>query len=456
MGKVASLFYTPQEGKAVFLRRFRKRYIYEGSARAKLPVKDLWGREICISYFYPDLIVEKVEVPPVEDDETLNALLAKRLSETAGIQSDFLLCGEEVLEESTNESKTYRVFAISRDVYENEELFPAGLKEKVRIFTVAQLSLAGISAVVDQDITVLHIYLDDAVLLLTVSRGDEVLYSRSLSVPSFIQETGDIGGFLHENTNMTYVFVAQRQGTKIDLILLSGRAKDEDTFITTLLEMTGVAVATPVPPKRIKKLDYDSFHEFLPAFGSLFLGEKYDFSPLSVKEIRKFMDRSALVIPILLGLLMFGTAGLVIKGVELVRSVSELSRKKENVSFEMRKFLSQPLIAKGELRYYSEYLSELYRARRENPVTILAIAGDLVKEFRAKKSVLAYKNGKVTLALELERRFPNLVELNLFVELVKKKLELLKEKGLEVRLGDVRKNLEENSVKISLLVEKKV
>ena len=456
MGKVASLFYTPQEGKVVFLRSFRKRYIYEGSAHAKLPVKDLWGREICISYFYPDLIVEKVEVPPVEDEETLSALLTKRLSETGGIQSDLLLCAVEVLEESTSESMTYRVFAIPRDVYENGELFPVEQREKVRIFTVAQLSLAGISAIVDQDITILHIYLDDTILLLTVSRGDEVLYSRSLSVPGFVQETGDIGGFLHENTNMTYVFVAQRQGTKIDLMLLSGRAKDEDAFITTLLEITGVAVATPVPPKRIRKLDYDTFHEFLPAFGSLFLDEKYDFSPHSVKEIRKFMDRSALVIPILLVLLMIGTVGLVFKGIGLVKGVSELSEKRENVGFEIRRLLSQPLIAKGELRYYSEYLSELYRARRENPVTILAVAGDLVKEFRAKKSVLAYKNGKVTLALELERRFPNLVELNLFVELVKEKLELLKEKGLEVRLGDVRKNLDENSVKISLLVEKKV
>ena len=270
MGKVASLVYSLQEGRAVFLRGFRRKFIYERSQKSKPAIDELQGRDLYISYFYPDLVVEKVEVPPVEDEETLHALLGKRLSEVTGSQTDFLICKKEIEEESTHEARVYRVFGLPKEVYENPDVLPEGLEERVRIFTVSQFSPAGISKIVDGDLTIFHIFLDEERLLLTVSRGDEILYSRSLSVPGYVREMGDLSGFLHENTNMTYVFVAQRQGIKLDLILISGKAKDEDGFITSLIEMTGVPVATPLSPQAVKGLDPDTFHDHLPAFGTLF------------------------------------------------------------------------------------------------------------------------------------------------------------------------------------------
>ena len=456
MGKVASLVYSLQEGRAVFLRGFRKKFIYEGSQKSKPAIDELLGRDLYISYFYPDLVVEKVEVPPVEDEETLHALLGKRLGEITGSSTEFLICKWEIEEEATSEARVYRVFGLPKEVYENPEILPEVLKERVGIFTVAQFSPAGISLLIDSELTIFHVYLDEERLLLTVSRGGEILYSRSLSVPGYAREMGDLAGFLHENTNMTYVFVAQRQGIKLDLILISGKAKDEDSFIAGLLEMTSVPVATPLPPKEVKGLDPDPFHDFLPAFGTLFLDEDYDFSPSEVKERRRFLKYSSVLIPALFIIFLLFTGALAFRTLGIVDRISDLSQKRDRVAAEVKRLLSKPLVARGELGYYSSYLNDLYRARKENPVYILSDAGDVVKKFRAKRYVLGFQGGKVALAVEIERTFSNLVEMNLFVESVKTHLEKLKERGFEIRLGDVNKDLEKNTVKMSFMVEKRV
>ncbi len=456
MGKVASLVYSLQEGRAVFLRGFRRKFIYEGSQKSRPAIDELRGRELYISYFYPDLVVEKVEVPPVEDEETLHALLGKRLSETAGSQSEFLICKREVEEESTHEVMVFRVFGLPKEVYENPDVLPEVLRERVSIFTVSQFSPAGISKIVDGDLTIFHIFLDEERLLLTVSRGDEVLYSRSLSVPGYVREMGDLSGFLHENTNMTYVFVAQRQGIKPDLILISGRAKDEDDFIASFIEMAGVQVATPIPPQEVKNLEPDTFHDYLPAFGTLFVGEEYDFSPPNVKETRRFMKYSSVLMPLILVLLLLFAGALAFRTFGLFSRISELSQERDKVMAEVKRLMSKPVVAKGELGYYSSYLNDLYRSRKENPVSILSDAGVIVKKFRAKRYVLGFQNGKIALAIEIERSFPNLVEMNLFVESVKTHLGSLKEKGFEIRIGDVQKDIENNTVRMSFIVEKRV
>ena len=160
--------------------------------------------------------------------------------------------------------------------------------------------------------------------------------------------------------------------------------------------------------------------------------------------------------PVLLVLLLLFTGALAFRTFGLLDRISELSQKRDQVMAEVKRLLSKPIVAKGEFGYYSSYLNDLYRSRKENPVSILSDVGTVVKKFRAKRYVLGFQGGKIALAVEIEKSFPNLVEMNLFVESVKTQLGKLKEKGFEVRLGDVQKDIEKNTVRMSFMVEKRV
>ncbi|MDQ7081918.1 MAG: hypothetical protein Q9N34_02150 [Aquificota bacterium] len=183
-----------------------------------------------ISHHHPDLIIEEVEVPPVKDPETLEVLIKKRLSESAGLQGDHLLVYR--LLETRRDRKVYRVFGIPRSVYEENPLVSGDTELKISLFTSSHLSLAGgyPRGRSREDLTVFHVYADGEKVIITVSRGEEVLYTRSV-----VFGGADPDSFLFEHVNMTYIFVAQRRNIPVDLILLSGSAKDMDNFIKDLV-----------------------------------------------------------------------------------------------------------------------------------------------------------------------------------------------------------------------------
>jgi hypothetical protein len=282
-----------------------------------------------------------------------------------------------VEEEGTSESKVYRVFGIPAEIYRSEEVLPHDLRERVSLFTVAQFSPAGTSLAVNPDLRIFHIFMDDEKLLMTVSEGEEVLYSRSLSVPSYISEVGNVSDFLYENTNMTYVFVAQRQGLKIDLILVSGKAKDDEQFLQSLMELSPVGIATPLPPPSVRNLSPDIFHRHMPEFGSLFLSERHDFTPLDIKEKRKFMKISyafSKALALVLAAMLFLLA---LRGFGVLNNLGEIKHLKNVVALELENITRDPFVSGGNFDYFRSYLSTLSEVRIQNPINILPEATPL-------------------------------------------------------------------------------
>jgi hypothetical protein len=456
MGKILSLTCSESGRAGVVLRKARGKFYLENLLSGEDSSIPSGGVEIYLSCFYPDLIVEKIELPPVEDTETLEFLIKRKLTEIRGLQEEIVMCYREIPWESTQEYKVFTVFAMPREVYDHNDLVKRGLQDNIAIFTVPFFSLAGISGNVGEEITLFHVYLNDNGLIITVSRGGYILYTRGIRVSPAILESEELSSFLYENTNMTYMFITQRQGIKVDLILVSGKLRTDEAYIQSLVDLTGSGIATPLVPPNIRDVNVDVFHDFLTAFGSLFLDESYDFTPTSIKERRKFIKvASALTyVGAVVFVLLLVLASL--KALTLLKNIEEVERTSDRIRAISVKIARGSVVGGADIGHLSYYLQELYRSRRENPLLILPYAVELLREFEYKTAVLGIHNNKAVLVLDVEKRFGDRLEMNLFLEKIKERLRKYRSRGVEVKIGEVKKDTANNLLKFALVVEREL
>lgn len=454
MGRVVSVCLSPTDFKAVTVTKKGSKLKLVETTRDRNILGELKGEGTFLALFYPNLNVETVEIPPVKDEDTKEILIKKKLADILGLQTDNLVVYRELPEESTETKKVFRVFAIPSEVYHDPETLPENLKDEQEIFTLEQFSLCGLSKLLYPDKTVFHIYSDESKLMVTVSRGDEIIYTRSINIPSYVFEE-DLDNFLYENVNMTYIFVAQRSGIRPDMILLSGNSKDRDGFVESLCNLVQENVAVPLVPESFSGVSTEIFHEFAPCFGTLFLSEEYDFSPSPVKEKRRARRILEKVVP-LLGLVFILLAGF------LGWQVKEILDKKEKLEGMSRRLEREALSLVADellsdrqrLKFFADYLRALSDSRRKNPFILAKQLVPLV-EF-AMPVRYSFRLGKNSLVLELEvrRSFPDLVTLNMFRSELTKRAKGLK--GFNYKVVSENVDYKRNSLSLSLRLEKRL
>ncbi len=450
MGGTVAVEIGEGKGRAVFLRRAGNVFVLEKAVEEVPDPASLKGREILISYHHPDILIENVEVPPVKDPETLEVLIKKKLSESFELTSDYLIVYRLI--EVQKERAVYRVVGVPRSIYEGADIVNEETKLRVKIFAPSLVSLAGISRKVGEELTVFHVFADTERVLITVSRGDEILYARSIPFGG-----ADPESFLLEHVNMTYIFVAQRQNIPIDLILVSGKAKDLDSFLKELSETVQTGIATPVVPKDIRNAAPDRFHSFMVPLGNLYLPEDYDFSPREVRERRWFAKALTRSLYLVYALVLLLLPLLGIRVYEFVRDLRDYEEQKKLLLTRAKAFRAERIVKEGKLDYYRTYADLIYRSRALNPLNILKDAGPLLKEVRASTYTLGSEKGKVYLLLEVDRTFPSLVELTMFRERLMRTLEgLKKSKGLSYKVEREIRDLEGKRLRVSIKVERKV
>lgn len=455
MGVVASVYCTDTSARVVLLKKKRKFFVFQDNLT--LRPGEFRFPEVYLSYSYPDLVFETVRIPPVSDEETVEILVKKRLSDTLGLGGSYLTVFEEVPEESTPNEKVLRVFAIPEEVYRKESVLPRGLEENLMIFTTVHFSLHGISKAVAGDMTVLHAFADDESLVMTVSRGDEVLYTRSLKIPPYTK-TDDRAflDFVLENLNMTYMFVARRSNIPVDLILLSGKLYDREALVAELMPSVSCGISTPSIPERFRNVGPMVFLELIPCFGNLLLDDRHDFSPKEVKERRALRLHLSKLLPVLTLLLI---VSLTLSGLRLYR-VEEKSRevgRLERVLFmNLSEISRDPLLRSGDLSYYVDYLNLLSRSGKENPLRILPEVEEFLKNFRGVEYVISYSKGKAVLSMSLEEGFNSLAELSLYREKLLRELGELKKNGFDYRIESERKDLNKKTLFMKILLEKRL
>ncbi len=455
MGTLASAYCTDTGAKVVLFKKSRKGFVFQENLT--LQTGGYRFPELYLSYFYPDLVLETVRIPPVKDEETINILIKKKLADTLGLTGNYLIVFEELPEESTPTEKVFRVFAIPEEVYRNESILPRDLEEHLMIFTTPHFSLHGVSRVVAEGRTVLHVYADDESLVMTVSRGDEVLYTRGLKIPPYTKTDEEAyADFIYENISMTYMFVAQRSNIPVDFILLSGKLYEKENLINELIPSVSCGIATPLVPKEFKKAGPIVFLEFLPCFGNVLLDQKYDFSPKEVKDKRALRLHLSKLIPVLTLLFVLSLSMVGLEFYKFWNEVQEVTQLRMKVLSSLSALSTYTPLRGEALNYYITYMDLLERSRRENPLNALPQIENLLKEISAKEYVFSYKNEKIIFSFVVESRFESIVDLLLYREKLLKHLEEIRNKGFLYRIESEKKALKENRLYMRIVLEKKV
>ncbi len=455
MGVIASVYCTDTTAKVIFVKKGRKGFTFKDNLT--LQPGEYRSSEVYLSYSYPDLVFETVRIPPVSDEETIEILVKKRLSDTAGLKGNYLVVFQEVPEESTSNEKTLRVFAIPEEIYKNENVLPKDIEENLMIFTTPHFSIHGVSKAVAGDMTVLHAFADDEILVMTVSGGDEVLYTRSLRIPPYTKtdEQAYID-LVYENLNMTYMFVARRSNISVDFILLSGKLYDKDVLVENLISSVDCGIATPTVPKVIKNTGPIIFLEFLPCFGNLLLDRTYDFSPQDVKERRSLRIYLSKLVAILTIISLLSVSFLAFEVYKIERKLQEIFDLRREITSSLPKLFRDTALKREDIEYYTNYLNLIWRSRKENPLGILPELENLLKAFKAKEYRFSYINSKAVLSLTFEKSFTSLAELSIYRERLLKALENLKKKGFNYRIELERKYIESKTLLIKVTLEKEV
>ncbi|RLJ70127.1 hypothetical protein BCF55_0391 [Hydrogenivirga caldilitoris] len=453
MGKVASFLISGTYQRVAVLKGKAGKFKVELVDKGPSLLEEHADKEMFLSVLYPELVSETVEIPPVGDEDTKLVLIKKQLLERGGISDDLFLVYREV--ESTPQKKVLKVFAIPKTVVIEGGLLSEETLKESQFFTVCQFSLSGVSKLISPELSIFHVFSDGETLTMTVSSGDDVLYTRSVSIPPYARELG-FEDFVHENVNMTYMFVAQRSGIPVDLLLLSGNLVESEELTRTLAEVVGSGIATPLPTGTFSGIDGKTFNEFLPCFGTLHLNGSYDFSPEEIKERRWF---KRLVGGAVLFLTLLFVSFLPLFGMRLYE-ISLTSKSISDVTHLLKTqtsgILKDPILERDTFNYYLNYLNTLDKVRAGNPLTLLKDMEGLLRLVDAKTYALGRQKDTLTLYMEFEKRFPKLIDMTLYREELIKELEALKAKGYSYRVESEVKDLKESRLSMKLRVEKKL
>ncbi len=435
---------SSDELKVVRVDKLKGRVLVHGTEDK--PLEEFRGTPTYVSIFYPNPVIEEVEVPPVDDPETLEILIKKRLSEL-GIHSELILFYKEVPEARTS-SKLLSVHGIPKELY--LKVSKKVGNESVKLITASEFSIAGISNVVAPEAKVLHLFADEGRVMSCVSSGGEILYSRVQAIPEYMREqAGGMEGFILENLTMTYSFVAQRQGINIELILLSGKAKEIEP------QIENVPVAVPLPGDTFVGLDTESFHELIPPLGVFFIPETYDFSPLELKELKGFERVRDKVFRVLTYLLVIAllALGYTVYGVKnnYDRAIQLKRRALAEAAAVHRGLFNSP----QELEYYANYVELIDKVLKETPLTLLTEVPELSSLLRhAVRLSLKSSGGSRSLEVVLAVNLPSISDMNLFVKRVRDSLEKLRDRGISYQITSLRKDIAKKELTMTVRLNK--
>lgn len=276
--------------KAVVLRKKRfgytllQHYITEPenlkSLSGDLPVS------FCIEYF--DTITETLNIPPVKDARTFRMLAGNKLKDSMTDGISYLLAykHDERAQSERRGSEEYRVYMVPESLFDED----AGLSEKQKtgmsMFTLSDLALCGISDFFFPDEVVFHAFADDQKVVVTVSRGRMVVYTRTMEYAGSAGQAAE--SIFYETINLTYMFVTKNLHIDVDKMILSGRLTEEEGLSQMLFDFNSKPQVSLLHDRFVRGCSRKTFMDFLIPISLCALDDSYDFTPERYREIRGF------------------------------------------------------------------------------------------------------------------------------------------------------------------------
>ncbi len=410
--------------------------------------------EAYVTVVYPDISEEVVKIPPVKDPETKEILIKKKVAEVIGTSGENLIIYFEVPEESSPTERAFKVYAIPQNIFSEDNYIDENIRTKLHFFTVSSFSLAGISKLLFPEDIVFHAFGDEENLVITVNHGDDIIYMRIIQIPAYAKESEEsYEDFAYENINMTYIYVAQRKNIKVDRFLISGKLKDSERLVQNLINLIPSGVSSPIPPENIRNIDALKFHELLPAFGTFFIPETYDFSPLEAKKVRKLNNLIRKAIPALMVIFLISFTLFTLELKRVFEDLEMLRILSMRVDREYKKVMEREIIRTGLYEYYIQYLLNLYESRERNPFIILSDIKELLKLLNSEEEyVFQVKKNVIQLRIKGKRQFGRAIAMTEFKNKLNSALQIIKRKNREINYKIERLDEDYNNYTINYII----
>ncbi len=430
--------YSVEIGKSI-----RKGLTISLKERLKFISFDKKASKICVSIFFPDIVYSSIALPKIEDEDTLQILIKSRMSAVLeeGKEYSFVIHKREDISE--NES-LFDVYGIPVDKFYETLTVLGENTDNIELFTVDIFSLIPISQKICGDKICFHFYGDTEKVLITVSKGEELLYLRSIPLPDFT-EPSDLTNIYYENFNMTYMFAVQNRRINVESIVISGSSASDQEFIKLCRELTNLDLHIPTADSFITGISQNDFMDFLIPVGTALLKQDYDFSPPTVKKEKYFKKLSKILFTFSIFFLVVLTAGIFSVYADISEKEHRFLSLKNSIQEKVRSINNK--ITKNKIRYYTEYIKHIEKSEELNPVFIFDQMPSLFELLDEKKITIDNSDKKQIIQIISEHQFSSLSEMLSF----------------KLRLNDVlrnykniHKNIQENKEKLSLRVELRI
>ncbi|WP_293447947.1 hypothetical protein [Persephonella sp.] len=430
--------YSVEIGKSI-----RKGLTISLKERLKFISFDKKASKVCVSIFYPDIVYSSLALPKIEDEDTLQILIKSKMSAVLeeGKKYSFILQKKEDISE--NES-LFDIYGIPVDKFYETLTVLEEDTDSIELFTVDIFSLIPISHKICGDKTCFHFYADTEKVLITVSKGEEILYVRSIPLPDFI-EPSDLTNIYYENFNMTYMFAIQNRRINVESIVISGSSASNQEFLKLCRELTNLDLHIPSADSFITGISQNDFMDFIIPVGTALLKQNYDFSPITVKKEKNFKKVSKILSSLSIFFLLMLTAGIFTVYADISEKENRFLSLKNNIQEKIR--LINNKITKNEMKYYTDYIKHIEKSEDLNPIFVFDQMPSLFELLDEKKIIIENSDEKQVIQIFSEHQFTSLSELLNF----KLKLnEVLR------NYRNIHKNIQENKEKLSLKIDLRI
>jgi len=412
---------------------------------------DKKSKKIFLSRFFPDLIYTTTVLPPVNDPETLEFLIKTRVRGLLQeeVEYAFLYFPEEKVSET---EISYNVYAIPQSLYFQSAQLINAKPEDIELFTVDIFSLIPISKKLSGG-HVFHFYADEEKIIITVSKEDKPLFSRSISIADSMQ-TASYTNFLYEHFNLTYMYVYQNKKIDISTVVVSGKASHNRELLGLIKELTDKEPLIPEGNRFIQNLSQKEFMEFFIPIGTALLDEQYDFSPFPLKK-KKFLNKILKVLSVVFFFLALVGSVVVLQEVSKYREkqhrIENIFKKINRVEKEIKGMFSSP----DEVDFYKKVFLLKKKAEKSNPLYVFNDIYPLLELLDEKRIELFNKTDLQIVHITAVHHFDNISEMVDFKERLFQLLNKMRNKGFDVE-SNVRRGKEGFSLEVSLELKRRL
>lgn len=439
--------------KAVLLKKTRSGYSFlDNYITEPENLKSLSGNYstfLCIDYV--DTIIESLNVPPVKDPKTFKLLAKNKLKENMEEGVEYLMAykADGTAQKDKSGKTQYKVYMIPEKLFEEDAALTRQQKLKINMFTLSDFAVMSVSNFYFPDDVVFHAFADEFKILIAVSKGDTIIYSRTLEYEG---ENESIESVFYESINLTYMYVSKNMRVDVDRMVFSGKLMGMTELSRMLFEFNRKAQSVIIHSRLISNCSKEIFHQFMIPVSLCMLDDAYDFTPEPYKIERGFnrLKRAANIVALTAVLLL---------AVMNFNAFDELGFAKERLSAEtntigLKLDRNIQLFTDTEMSKYGFYYIQLAEKNRNGAFDLFSDVSGLLETADYENVRIDTNRKTPEILINGSVRFDSFKEIDAHRQSVNSRLERIRKSG-KYKISDTSKyDMDRLSADMTIKLEK--